>query len=85
MDDTNMTAPEKRDDSTDEPVAPLIDPAEVPNMTKADINDVTADGLKEDTGPKRDAADGLAEASDKIKTPEREPNPFSSGPGSDIA
>jgi hypothetical protein len=65
--------------------AALIDPADVPNMTKADINDVTADGLKEDGGPKRDMAEGLAQASDKVKTDKVEVSPFNLGPGGMIA
>lgn len=73
------------DDTPTDNGAPLVDPAEVPNMTKADINEVTADGLKEDGGPKRDMAEGLAQASDKVKTDEPEMHPFRCGPGSDIA
>lgn len=78
-------APAKRDATTDQAVAPLIDPADVPSMTRADIQDATADGLSEPTGPKRDAAEGLAQASDKMKDKAPEPNPLAQGPGSDIA
>jgi len=81
----NTKVPAERTDATDEAVAPLIDPTDVPNMTKTDINDATAGGLDEDTGPKRDAAEGLAQASDKMKDEAPEPNPFAQGPGSDIA
>jgi hypothetical protein len=81
----NTKAPAERTDATDQAVAPLIDPTDVPNMTRADIQDATAGGLDEDTGPKRDAAEGLAQASDKMKDKAPEPNPFAAGPGSDVA
>lgn len=81
-----LNAPEKRDDTTDTPVAPLVQVDDPAKLKNADINGATADGLKDSNSPKADAADTLAEARDQAKSndePEKGYN-YGMGPGADV-
>lgn len=83
---TTTPAPPKRDDATDSEVGKLVQVDDASKLTNADINGATADGLKESTGPKADAATGLAQARDDAKSDEVPAKAYNHGmgPGVDI-
>jgi hypothetical protein len=72
---------------TPAPVAPVIDPTDVPDMTNKDINAVSGDGLKKDASQQQaDMAEGLKQARDQANGKDApEVNPFAGGPGGMIS
>lgn len=90
----NAKAPEKRTDATDAPVTELahVD-GNTSTKTMEQMAGVSDEPYKPaentDTGPstqQQDVLDGLKEAKEDIKHPDRDKdvNPFFNGPGSDI-
>ena len=79
-------APDKRDDSTDQTVTEL---AHVDATTKlGDMKEMSGATDADASTQQKNALDGMKDARDDAKHPEREPaaaNPFSAGPGSDVA
>src|SRR5579864_3448308 len=64
----NTPAPDPKKAVTVDPVAPLIDPTDVPNMSDEDIDNATGGGLQDDASTQQgNAAQGLQEARDKAQ------------------
>lgn len=69
------------DDANEQPVAPLVEVDDPAKLTNKDINDLTGDGLKDEDGPNRDAADALKKSRDEAKSGEEPERGYFHGQG----